>query len=64
MKYNREAYYQYYLFKKNYFMKSFFKDPLFDAQLLRTLNHVYHQGADVGECIATAASIKNKDTEG
>ncbi len=30
-------------------MKIYFKDDLFDAQLLRVLNHVYYGGADVGE---------------
>ena len=44
-------------------MKIFFDDPLFDAQLVRTMNHVYHNGADIGECITTAHRIKNKDTD-
>jgi predicted alpha/beta-fold hydrolase len=44
-------------------MKIFFNDPLFDAQLVRTMNHVYHNGADVGECMTTAYRIKDKDTD-
>ena len=44
-------------------MRLFFKDPLFDAQLIRAMNHVYYNGADVGECITTASRIKEKDTE-
>ena len=44
-------------------MKMYFDDPLIDGQFVRTLNHVYHQGADVGECMATAARIKKNDIE-
>jgi len=38
-----------------------FKDPVFDGQLLRALSHVYYGGADVGECISTAARIREGD---
>ncbi|MBO0929373.1 alpha/beta hydrolase family protein [Fibrella aquatilis] len=44
-------------------MHLFFKDPMFDGQLIRAVNHVYHNGADVGECMMTAARIREKDTE-
>ncbi len=44
-------------------MRLFFKDPLFDGQLIRAVNHVYHNGADVGECLMTASRIREKDTE-
>ena len=44
-------------------MKMYFDDRLIDGQFLRTLNHAYHQGADVGECMATAARIKKNDIE-
>jgi pimeloyl-ACP methyl ester carboxylesterase len=39
----------------------FFKDPIFDGQLLRALNHVYYGGADIGECISTAGRIREGD---
>jgi pimeloyl-ACP methyl ester carboxylesterase len=39
-------------------MKIHFQDSLFDGQLLRALNHAYYGGADVGECISTAARIR------
>jgi pimeloyl-ACP methyl ester carboxylesterase len=42
-------------------MKILFKDPVFDGQLLRALNHVYYGGADVGECISTATRIREGD---
>src|SRR5271168_1702978 len=42
-------------------MKILFKDPVFDGQLLRALSHVYYGGADVGECISTAARIREGD---
>ncbi len=40
-----------------------FKDPLFDAQLLRTLGHASYQGSTVGECLAAAVEIKDGDRE-
>jgi pimeloyl-ACP methyl ester carboxylesterase len=43
-------------------MKIFFKDPFFDGQLLRALNHVYFGGADIGECMSTASRIRERDT--
>lgn len=43
-------------------MKILFKDAVFDGQLLRALSHVYYGGADVGECISTAARIREGDT--
>ena len=45
-------------------MRIHFRDPLFDAQLLRALNNVYEQGADVGECLSTAARIAEADLDG
>lgn len=44
-------------------MRLFFNDPMFDGQLIRAVNPVYHNGADVGECLMTAARIREKDTE-
>ena len=38
-----------------------FENPLFDAQLLRALSHVYYGGADVGECQSTAQGIREGD---
>ncbi len=38
-----------------------FEDPVFDAQLLRTMSHVYYGGADIGKCLATARRIRNGD---
>ena len=38
-----------------------FENPLFDAQLLRALSHVYYGGADVGECLSTAQGIREGD---
>jgi pimeloyl-ACP methyl ester carboxylesterase len=43
-------------------VKVFFKDPVFDGQLLRALNHVYFGGADIGECISTASRIHEGNT--
>jgi pimeloyl-ACP methyl ester carboxylesterase len=42
-------------------MKILFKDPVFDGQLLRALSHVYYGGADMGECLSTAARIREGD---
>ncbi|GAB3788793.1 alpha/beta hydrolase [Spirosoma horti] len=44
-------------------MRLYFNDPMFDGQLMRAVNHVYHNGADVGECLMTASRIREKDTE-
>ena len=35
----------------------FLKDELLDAQLLRTIGTAPYEGADVGECLATAARV-------
>jgi alpha-beta hydrolase superfamily lysophospholipase len=35
-----------------------FKDPLFNAQWLRTAGHAYAGGADLGECLAAARGIR------
>ncbi|MEI8125190.1 MAG: alpha/beta hydrolase [Parachlamydiaceae bacterium] len=42
-------------------MQIHFDTPEFDAQLLRALSYTYYQGADIGECLTTAAYIKPKD---
>ncbi|GGO41364.1 alpha/beta hydrolase family protein [Deinococcus humi] len=39
-------------------LKVYFDNPLFDAQLLRSLAHVYYGGADIGECLSTARRIR------
>ena len=45
-------------------MGVFFKDDDFEYMMLSTLGATYHKGADVGECLSTAASIKSGDYEG
>lgn len=42
-------------------MKIFFSQPEFDAQLLRALSYTHSGGADIGECLTTAARIKDPD---
>lgn len=42
-------------------MKLFFTQPEFDGQLLRALTYVPVGGADIGECLTTAAKIKEGD---
>lgn len=42
-------------------MQIYFDSPEFDAQLLRALSYTYYHGADIGECLSTAAKIKFKD---
>ncbi len=42
-------------------MRVHFDVPEFDAQLLRALTYTYYQGADIGECLATAQYITSKD---
>jgi HD-like signal output (HDOD) protein len=37
------------------------KDELLDAQLLRTVGSAPYGGADVGECLATAARVTGVD---
>ncbi len=39
------------------------KDELLDAQLLRTVGSAPYGGADVGECLSTAARIKGADLD-
>jgi pimeloyl-ACP methyl ester carboxylesterase len=41
-----------------------FADPLFAAELLRSLGYVSFGGADVGECLATARRIRDGDAAG
>ena len=38
-----------------------FADALYDAQLLRAIGHAPYGGAEIGECLATAATIVNRD---
>lgn len=42
-------------------MRLFYRDELFDAQLLRTLSHCCYGGADVAECFGAARGIPEKD---
>ncbi|WP_164738380.1 alpha/beta hydrolase family protein [Aquabacter cavernae] len=42
-------------------MGRFFKDEMFDAQFFRALGHTYYGGADIGECLALAARIPDRD---
>lgn len=44
-------------------MKIVFNDPTFSFQLLRTIGSSYYGGADIGECLSTAYSIKEGDFE-
>ncbi|MGA2137098.1 MAG: alpha/beta fold hydrolase [Bryobacteraceae bacterium] len=45
-------------------MRLLFRDPLFDALLLRTMGHCCYGGADVAECLTTARGIREKDCLG
>jgi hypothetical protein len=45
-------------------MGTFFKDDDFEFMMLLALGATYYKGADVGECLSTAASIKSGDYEG
>jgi alpha-beta hydrolase superfamily lysophospholipase len=40
-----------------------FRNPLFDSQLRRTIGHGTYGGAELGECLATAASVIDGDRE-
>ena len=40
------------------------QDELFEAQLLRAMGYAPYGGADVGECLATAARISGTDLDG
>ncbi|MGO4885975.1 MAG: alpha/beta hydrolase family protein [Bryobacteraceae bacterium] len=42
-------------------MTAIFKDPLFNAQWLRTAGHSISGGAEVGECLAAAGQIREPD---
>ncbi len=41
----------------------FFKDDDFEFMMELALGATYHRGADIGECLATAAKIKDGDAE-
>ncbi len=45
-------------------MRLFFRDELFDAQLLRTVGHAVYGGADLAECLTTARRIRDRDLQG
>jgi alpha-beta hydrolase superfamily lysophospholipase len=40
-----------------------FRNPLFDGQLLRTIGHGSYEGAELGECLATAGRVIDGDRE-
>jgi pimeloyl-ACP methyl ester carboxylesterase len=40
-----------------------FRNPLYDGQLRRTIGHGTYGGAELGECLATAARVKDGDRE-
>jgi alpha-beta hydrolase superfamily lysophospholipase len=40
-----------------------FKDDLLDGQLLRTMGHATYGAAEIGECLATATTIREGDRE-
>lgn len=40
-----------------------FRDPLFNAQWLRTAGHAYAGGADLGECLAVAREIREPSAD-
>lgn len=42
-------------------MKLHFKDQAFSFELLRAASYAGYQGAEIGECLATAANIKEAD---
>jgi hypothetical protein len=42
-------------------VRLFFDDQDFDGQLLRALSYAAYGGADIGECLETAARIKEGD---
>jgi alpha-beta hydrolase superfamily lysophospholipase len=42
-------------------MRLFFRDELFDGQLLRTLSHCRYGGAEISECLEAARNIPEKD---
>jgi hypothetical protein len=40
---------------------TFFKDPIFNFQVIRTLGHASDGGAEIGECMQTASLIQDGD---
>lgn len=44
-------------------MKLVFKNETFSFEFIRTLGHAVYGGADIGECVATAQRIKDKDLD-
>src|SRR5205085_9361300 len=44
-------------------MKLVFRDQTFSFELLRAIGYTVYDGADIGECLATAARIKEGDVE-
>jgi pimeloyl-ACP methyl ester carboxylesterase len=44
-------------------MQLVFRSPSFSFQLLRIIGQTYYGGADIGECLSTAYSIKEGDIE-
>lgn len=40
-----------------------FRDPLLDGQFLRTMAHATYGGAEIGECLAAAALVRENDRE-
>jgi pimeloyl-ACP methyl ester carboxylesterase len=44
-------------------MKIVFQDPTFSLQLVRAIGETYYKGADIGDCLSTAYSIKEGDFE-
>ncbi|WP_019121751.1 alpha/beta hydrolase family protein [Brevibacillus massiliensis] len=45
-------------------MKLYYQDQAFSFELLRAASYAGYQGAEIGECLATAARIKEGDFEG
>ena len=44
-------------------MKLVFRDQTFSFELVRAIGYTVYDGADIGECLATAARIKEGDFE-
>ena len=40
-----------------------FRSPLFEAQFRRVMGHTFYGGAEVGECLAAGANIKDGDAD-
>jgi pimeloyl-ACP methyl ester carboxylesterase len=45
-------------------MRLHFKDELYDGQLLRAVGHATYHGAELGECLATVAAVRELDADG